>query len=138
MLSCFSHARLSVIPWSVSCQAPLSMGLSRQEHSGGLLFPPPGDLPNPGIKPAFPTRAGTFCTIRVIWDALVKVNFKLFSQASCLNQLVVFIHMQKELVVHIQREKKIILTCFLQSLENITAILCQKTYLSFLQSQFCS
>ena len=33
---------------------------------GGLLFPPPGHLPNPGIKPTFPTRAGMFYTIRVI------------------------------------------------------------------------
>ena len=33
-------------------QAPLSMGFSRQEYWSGLPFPPPGDLPNPGIKPA--------------------------------------------------------------------------------------
>ena len=32
-------------------QAPLSMGLSRQEHWGGLLFPPLRDLPGPGIEP---------------------------------------------------------------------------------------
>ena len=30
------------------------MGFSRQEYWGGLPFPPPGDLPDPGIKPAFP------------------------------------------------------------------------------------
>ena len=35
----------------VACQAPLSMGFSRQGHWNGLLNPPPGDLPNPGIKP---------------------------------------------------------------------------------------
>ena len=33
-------------------QAPLSMGFSRQEYWSGLSFPPPGDLPNPGIEPA--------------------------------------------------------------------------------------
>ena len=33
-------------------QAPLSMGFSRQENWSGLSFPPPGDLPNPGIEPA--------------------------------------------------------------------------------------
>ena len=39
-------------PWIVACQAPLSMGLFRQEYWNGLPFPPPRDLPNPGIKPA--------------------------------------------------------------------------------------
>ena len=36
---------------TVAGQAPLSMGFSRQEYWSGLPFPPPGDLPNPGIKP---------------------------------------------------------------------------------------
>ena len=40
------------IPWAVTCQAPQSMGFSKQEHWGRWPFPPPGDLPNPGIKPA--------------------------------------------------------------------------------------
>ena len=35
----------------VACQAPLSMGFSRQEYWSGLSCPPPGDLPNPWIKP---------------------------------------------------------------------------------------
>ena len=38
-------------PYTVACQAPLSMGFSRQEYGSGLPFPYPGDLPNPGIKP---------------------------------------------------------------------------------------
>ena len=41
-------------PWSVACQAPLSMGFSRQEYWSGLLFPSPGDLPHPGIEPGSP------------------------------------------------------------------------------------
>ena len=36
-------------PWTVSCQAPLSMGFYIQEYWSGLPFPSPGDLPNPGI-----------------------------------------------------------------------------------------
>ena len=36
--------------WTVACQAPLSMGFSRQKYWSGLPFPPPGDLPDPGIK----------------------------------------------------------------------------------------
>ena len=43
-----------VSPWNVDRQAPLSMGFPRQEHWSGLPIPPPGDLPNPGIKPASP------------------------------------------------------------------------------------
>ena len=37
-------------PWTVACQAPLSMGFSRQEYWSGLSFPSPGDLPDPGIE----------------------------------------------------------------------------------------
>ena len=43
--------------WTVAHQAPLSLGLSRQEYWSGLPFPPPGDLPNPGIKPASPVSS---------------------------------------------------------------------------------
>ena len=39
---------------TVVCQAPLSMGFSRQEYWSGLPFPTPGDLPNPGVKTASP------------------------------------------------------------------------------------
>ena len=40
--------------WTVALQAPLSMGFSRQEYWSGLPFPPPGDLPDSGIKPMSP------------------------------------------------------------------------------------
>ena len=43
---------LFVTPWCVACQAPLSMGLSRQEYWSGFCFPLPGDLPDPEIEPA--------------------------------------------------------------------------------------
>ena len=42
-------------PWTVACQAPLSMGFSRQEFWSGLPLPSPGDLPDPGIEPGSPT-----------------------------------------------------------------------------------
>ena len=51
------------IPWTVVCQAPLSMGFSRQEHWDGLPCPPPRDLPNPGTELASvvsPVLAGGF------------------------------------------------------------------------------
>ena len=50
MLSCFSHVWLFATPWTVACQAPLSMGFSRQEYWSGLSCPSPGDLRDPGIK----------------------------------------------------------------------------------------
>ena len=43
---------LFVAPWTVACQAPLSMEFSRQECWSGLPFPIPGYLPDPGIEPA--------------------------------------------------------------------------------------
>ena len=52
-----------VTPWTVACQAPLSMGFSRQEYWRGLPFPSPGDLPNLGIEPTSPALAGKFFTI---------------------------------------------------------------------------
>ena len=55
-----SHVQLSATPWP-----PLSMGFPTQEYWSVLLFPPPGDLPNPGIKPASPVApalAGRFFT----------------------------------------------------------------------------
>ena len=40
--------------WTVPCQAPLSMGFTRQEYWNGLPISSLGDLPDPGIKPSFP------------------------------------------------------------------------------------
>ena len=51
MLSLFSRVQLCVTPLTVACQAPLFMGFFRQEYWSGLPYPPPGDLPDPGIKP---------------------------------------------------------------------------------------
>ena len=51
MLSRFSCVWLFVTPWTGAHQAPLSMGFSRQEYSSGLSCPPPGNLPNPVIRP---------------------------------------------------------------------------------------
>ena len=38
-------------PWTVACQAPLSMRFPRQEYWNRLLFPSAGDLPDPRIEP---------------------------------------------------------------------------------------
>ena len=60
-----SRVRFFVTPWAVAHQSPLPMESSRQEYQGGLPFPTPGDLPDPGIEPASltsPVLAGTFFT----------------------------------------------------------------------------
>ena len=72
VLSCFSHIQLFVTLWTVACQAPLSIGFSRQEYWSGLPCPHPGDLPNPGVKPmslTSPELAGGFFTTSAMWDA---------------------------------------------------------------------
>jgi len=51
---------LFATPWSVAHQAPLSMGFFREEYWSGLPFSLLRDLPNPGIRLAFPTLAGGF------------------------------------------------------------------------------
>ena len=53
-LSCFSGVWIFATLWTVACQAPQSMGFSRQEHWNGLPFPSPGDLPDPGTEPESP------------------------------------------------------------------------------------
>ena len=55
-----SRVQLFSTPWTVACQAPLSMGFPRQEYWSGLPFPSPGDLPDPGVKPTSPALAGGF------------------------------------------------------------------------------
>ena len=47
----FSHVRFFETPWTIACQAPLSVGFSRQGYWSGLSCSPPGDLPDPGIEP---------------------------------------------------------------------------------------
>ena len=49
-----SHVRLFAIPWTAACQAPLSMGFSRQDYWSGLPFLSLGDFPISGIKPKSP------------------------------------------------------------------------------------
>ena len=62
MCVCAQSCELFVTPQTIAHQAPLSMGFPRQRYWSGLPFPSPGDLPNPGIKPASPALAGRFFT----------------------------------------------------------------------------
>ena len=71
MLSCFNHVQLFVALWTTAPHAPLSMGFSRQERWSGLTCPPPGDPPNPGIKPMPLISTGIsrrFFTTSTTWE----------------------------------------------------------------------
>ena len=68
----FSHVQLFTTPWTVSCQASLFMGLSRQEYWRGFPCPSPGDLPHPGIKSASltsPALVSRFFSTSTTWEA---------------------------------------------------------------------
>ena len=72
VLSCFSHVWLFATLWTTACQAPLSMGFSRQEYWSELPFSPSRNLPNQGIKPVSlmsPELTGKLFT-KSHWEAL--------------------------------------------------------------------
>ena len=57
-----SRVRLFVTPWTVACQAPVSMEFPRQEYWRGLPFPSPGDLSDPGVELLSLALTGRFFT----------------------------------------------------------------------------
>ena len=59
-------------PWTAACQAPLSIGFSRQQYQSMLPLPPPGDLPHPGIEPGSPALQADFFAA----EPLGKLHFK--------------------------------------------------------------
>ena len=71
-----------VTPWTVAHQAPLSMEFPRQEYWNGLLFPSPGDRPDPGIEPRFlaleadslPSEPPGICYLRDVAYQLPKLS----------------------------------------------------------------
>ena len=75
--SYFSHVRLFVIPWTVAWQTPLSVVFFKQEYRSGLPCPPPGDLPNSGVKSAFlvsPALADGFFTTSATRETHMDAN----------------------------------------------------------------
>ena len=60
-------------PWTLDQQVPLSTGVPRQKYWSVLPFPPPWDLPNPGMEPmslVSPALAGGFFTTSTTWETL--------------------------------------------------------------------
>ena len=83
LLSRFSSVRLFATVWTVACQAPLSMGFSRQKYWSGLPFPPQGNLSSPEIEPTTLLSlalAGGFFTTSATWE---EVNIKSFNIVCC-------------------------------------------------------
>ena len=81
VLSRFSHLRLFATLGTVACQAPLSIGLCRQEYWMGVDMPSSGDLPHPGIEPTYlmsPSLAGRFFTTSATWEACTSTVFQYF------------------------------------------------------------
>ena len=69
----FCRVRLFVTPWTVACQAPLSIGFSRQQYCNGLPCPPPGNFPNPGIETmslVAPALQADSSPLRPLWRPL--------------------------------------------------------------------
>ena len=77
-----SHIQLFAISWTVAHQAPLFLEFSRLEYCNRLPYPPPGDLPDPGIKPTSlmsPPLAGGFLTTSATGEALyLKTSYLIY------------------------------------------------------------
>ena len=61
--SLFTHVWLFATPRTVTLQAPLSIGILRQEYWSGLPCPPPENLPDPGIEPRSSALQADFCCL---------------------------------------------------------------------------
>ena len=101
-------------PWTVTCQASLSMGFPRQEYWSGLPFPSPGDLPNPRMEPESPSLAGRFftteppgkpshqplCNRGSVADSVYPVRFlHIFDSTISMNSLICFHYLKKILSI---------------------------------------
>ena len=82
-----SHVRLFATPLSVACQTPPFMGFPRQEHWSGLLFPFPGDLPNPGIEPKSPALQVDSLPLSYLWSPGFRTYYPKILHFDMLNTL---------------------------------------------------
>ena len=72
-------------PWTVARQAPLSMEFSRQEFCSGFPFPPPGDLPNPGVESSPPVSSALY--LYLYFYTIFSIIFKLILWCACASVL---------------------------------------------------
>ena len=71
-------------PWTVSHQAPVPMGFSRQEYWSGLLFPSPTDLPDQGTEPASPIMVAGSLPLSLLGALLYVIDFQCCYKKSCI------------------------------------------------------
>ena len=93
-LSHFGRVQRFAALWAVAHQVPLPMEFSWQEYWSGLPCPPPGDLPDPGIRPASPASPileGGFFTSGAIWETGTSVSLCLTYPSPCLQALCLLI-----------------------------------------------
>ena len=86
MLSRFSRVWPFETPWTIAHQVPLSVRFSRQDFWSGFPCPPPGELPDPGLKPMSlmsPAMACGFFTTSTAWEApfLIWLLISVFSSS---------------------------------------------------------
>ena len=118
VLSCFGCVWLFVTPWTVTRQAPLSIGFSRQEYWSGLPCPPPRDLRNPGIKPGSPALAGRFFTSSTTWEAQDTYICRYIFSTHTRKTYLMFLICKGKSCFH-QRQKIMISPSLLQSLSSL-------------------
>ena len=73
----FSCIQVFATPWTVPHQAPLSMEITREEYWSRLLFPNPGDLPQPGFEPTSLVSlalTGRFFTPSTTWEPIFSLE----------------------------------------------------------------
>ena len=119
-------------PWTVARQTPLSMEFSGQEYWNGLLIPPVGYLPHPGMEPASlmsPALAHVFFFFFKPLSHLVILKLKILSVLfQFLRMFICYIHFSVKILV-----------CFLMRCMNSEFIMDRKKYLvSLICSKFSS
>ena len=94
MLRCSIVSDTFLTPWTIAHQAPPSMGFPRQEYWGGMPFPSPGKLPNPGIEHRSPALAGDSLPLshretraEALKLLIKKKEFELSDMPRCMGQL---------------------------------------------------
>ena len=102
-----NHVPLFATPWTIAYQAPLSMGVPRQEYWGRLLSPSPGDIRDPGIEPASLALGGRFSTtnatqedVRLGYEKSQEVPYIRTFKLQTFEDVNMCLHVQSHKLVH--------------------------------------
>ena len=95
VLSHFSRVQHFETPWTGACQAPLSMGFSRQEYWNEFPCPAPGDIPNPGIKTKSPALQADSLPTKPTGKPIYIVYLYFISYSSEVRMMVIAVFLRK-------------------------------------------